>query len=102
MAMSKREVVLLTSRTLALLMTVWALTEVSWLPSTLYSFLHYGNQETVPSPAAIYWRHHYLIELGFRITRIVGYSLTSVWLVKSGAELEELLLPEGQTKAAEE
>lgn len=38
--MSKKDAVVLASRTLATLLIVWALTEVSHLPSALLSFLH--------------------------------------------------------------
>ena len=90
--MSRKEAVSLASRALAMLMTVWALTEVSHLPSTLYSYLRYTNEQSMAS-ANLYWRHQYLIQLGFLITRIIGYSLTAVWLFKGGSEVQELLLP---------
>jgi hypothetical protein len=95
--MSTRQAVLLVSRTLALLMAIWALTELSYLPSALYSFLRYAQQGGV-TLSTEYWRHHYLIQLGFLITRLVGYSLTSVWLFKGGTDVYDLLLPETDTE----
>jgi hypothetical protein len=85
---------MLASRTLAVLLTVWALNDVSYLPESLHSFLHYLNHESTASTATEYWRHYYLIRLGFLVTRIVGYSLMARWLYKGGPEIEELLLPE--------
>ena|ERR1700690_2522663 len=91
--MSRKDAVVLASRTLAVLLTVWALTEVSHLPGTVHSFLNYLNHEPSSSPGVEYMRHSYLITLGFLISRIVGYSLMARWLYKGGPEIEELLLP---------
>jgi hypothetical protein len=91
--MSRKDAVVLASRTLAVLLTVWALTDVSYLPERVHSFIHYFNQEVPPSIATQYLRHYYLIELGFLVTRIVGYALVAKWLYKVGPEVEELLLP---------
>ena len=43
--MSRQDAVVLASRTLALLLAVWALVEASYLPASLHSFLRYANQE---------------------------------------------------------
>jgi len=90
--MSRKDAVLLASRTLALLLTVWALSDVSYLPERLHSFLRYANQELAGSATLQYWRHYYLIALGFLIVRIVGFSLMARWLYKCGPDVEELLL----------
>jgi hypothetical protein len=45
-------------------------------------------------------RHDYLIEIGFLVTRIVGYSLMARWLFKGGPEIEDLLMPEPEENAA--
>jgi hypothetical protein len=91
--MSKRDAVVLGSRLLALLLTVWALSELLNLPNSVYSLLHYADQVSVLSPAIQYWQHHYIMALGFLIARIVGFSLTAMWLYKCGPEVEEFLLP---------
>jgi hypothetical protein len=91
--MSRKDSVTLASRTLAVLLTVWALNEVSHLPGTLHSFLNYLNHEPSSSPGVEYLRHSYLITLGFLVTGIVGYSLMAMWLYKCGPDVEELLLP---------
>ena len=94
--MSRQDAIVLASRTLAALLTVWALTEASHLPEYIQSFFHYAEYE--PTLATNlqylqYWRQHYVIELGFLIVRIVGFSLTARWLFKVGPEVAELLLP---------
>jgi len=62
--MSRKNAVLLASRTLAALLMVRALTDISYLPTRLYSFLHYLNRE--PSlEYTEYMRHLDFIDLGF-------------------------------------
>ena len=90
--MSRKDAVVLAGRTLAALLTVWALTDVSYLPERLHSFLYYRSQEGASS-ASIHLRQYYLIGLGFLVVRIVGYSLLARWLYKSGPEVGEFLLP---------
>lgn len=99
--MSRRESIELASRALALLLAIWALGEASGLPRVAQSFLHYANQETGSSSAIQYWRHYYLISLGFLLTRIIGFSLMARWLYKGGTDVEELLLPQPQQGSAE-
>ena len=79
--MSREDFVILASRTLAVLMMVWALTEVSYVPTTLHSFLHYSNLDIVShSPGSEYYKHSELISLCFRFFRIIGFSLLARWL----------------------
>jgi hypothetical protein len=98
---SRNDAVVLASRTLAVLLTVSALTDVSYLPEHLHSFLHYLNHEGASSTALEYQRHYYLIRLGFLITRIIGYSLMARWLYKGGPEIEELFRPKPEQDTAE-
>jgi hypothetical protein len=98
--MSRKDAIVLASRTLAVLLTVWALTDASYLPERLHSFLHYLNHEPASSGAIEYGRHYYLIELGFLVTRMVGYSLMARWLFKGGPEIEDLLMPALEENAA--
>jgi hypothetical protein len=90
--MSRKDAVLLASRSFAVLFTVWALNEVSALPERLQAFLYYVDH-LQGSNTIQYWRHYELISLGFLITRIVGFSLMAMWLRKCGPDVEELLLP---------
>lgn len=90
--MSRKDAVWLASRTLSVLLTIWALTDVSYLPGEVHGFLRY-HQQPETSAYLHYMHHSYLISLGFLITRIIGYSLMARWLYKCGPEVEELLLP---------
>ncbi len=91
--MSKEDFIVLASRTLAVLMMVWALSEVSHLPAMVYTFNHYASVELSSASATQYYRHEYLISLSFMIARIVGYAILSRWLFKGGPEVAEVLLP---------
>ena len=89
---SRRDAVILASRLMAVILTVYALVALSGLPETLYGFRHYAS-EVEPTVRSEYLRHLYLITLGFQITRIIGYSLMASWLFRCGPDMEELLLP---------
>jgi hypothetical protein len=65
---------------------------LSELPQAIYAFQHYGVG-TVTNAGGDYWRHHYLMVLGFMTTRIIGYSLMAAWLFRCGPEIDELLVP---------
>ena len=94
--MSKNDVVLLASRTLAVLLTVSALTETSYLPEVVHSFLHYLRYEPTSHTDMgylDYMRHYYLIRSAFLVTRIIGLSLMARWIYKGGPDVVELLLP---------
>lgn len=84
---------MLASRTLAVLLTVWALSDISYLPERVNSFLHDLHRAPASSSSIGYWRHYSLIGRGFLVTRIVGYSLMARWLYKGGPEVEEPFLP---------
>ena len=84
----------LAARTLGVLLTVWALSDVSYLPGSIHSFIRYSGQVPGTSTGSDYLRHYYLINLSFLITRIVGYSLMARWLFRCGPDVEELLFPE--------
>jgi hypothetical protein len=91
--MSREDLIILASRTLALLMMVWALSEVCSLPGAVYAFNHYADVQLSSASATQYYRHSHLISLSFMIARILGFSLLSRWLFKGGPEVFELLLP---------
>jgi hypothetical protein len=96
-----KDAAILASRTLALLLTVWALTELSYLPDSVYAFVHHMNRESVLSTAPRYWHHYYLVSLGFLVVRIAGISLAARWLFKGGPNIEKLFLPVAPEGAAQ-
>jgi len=91
--MSRKEAAVLASRTLALLLVVWVLTEVSYLPEYMHSFVHHLRQESVLATAHSYLYWYYLLRLGSLVVRLVGYSLAARWLFKGGPKVVELVVP---------
>lgn len=73
--MSKKDAIVVASRILSVLLTIWALSEVSYLPEFLHSYLHYSRDGVACSAYGQYMQHYYLLRLCFLITRIIGYSL---------------------------
>jgi hypothetical protein len=97
--MSKKDALLLASRAVALFLTVAALSEMSYVPEFVNSFLHYHKYAPTASTNVDYldyMRHYYLIRLAFLLTRIVGLSLLARWIYKGGSEIEELLMPSAE------
>jgi hypothetical protein len=91
--MSRKDAILIASRTLSVFFTVWALTEISYLPEFLHSYLRYNGEGIAQTEYVHYMHHYHLLRLGFLITRIIGYALLARWLYKGGRGVEEVLFP---------
>lgn len=97
--MSRNEGMVLGARLLALLLTVWALSDLLSVPTETYSLLYHSSQGSVLSisQANEYWHHYYAMVLGFTIVRVVGFALAARWLYRGGREVAEFLLPAEST-----
>jgi hypothetical protein len=91
--MSKNDAVLLVSRTLVLYLILWVLTDLTYLPGLLFSFIHYWRQAPPLSANNTYYRELDLIGLVFHLTKIIGLSILAGWLYRGGASVGALLLP---------
>ena len=91
--MSRKEAIVIASRALAVLMTIWALSDLCSLPAYIHSFQHYMSRDTAPFPTIEYYQRQNLLSLSFLVTKIIGFSLVARWLYKGGPEVEELLFP---------
>ena len=98
--MSRREVVLLVSRSLALLFVSDAFIEGTYLPERLFAFSHYVRQSSVLA-GPNFSSNYYLMMTVFLVLRILGYSLAAALFWKCGPRLERLFSPpqEGQASA---
>jgi hypothetical protein len=97
--MSSKDAVALASRALSVLFIASGLSEVSYLPEFINSYLHYDVAATT-SGYVEYMHHYYLLRVGFLITRIVGYFFMARWLHKGGPGVAELLLPSTSDQSA--
>lgn len=97
--MSRNEAVTLGARLLALLLTIWALSDLLYVPTEAYSVLHHSYQGSVLSISQVseYWHHYYAMVLGFTFVRVIGFGLTARWLYRGGQEVVEFLLPTEST-----
>jgi hypothetical protein len=93
--MSKNDAVLLVSRTLVLYLILWVLTDLTYLPELVFSFIHHLKQATPLSANNTYYRELDLIGLVFHLTKIIGLSILAGWLHRGGASVGALLLPCG-------
>jgi hypothetical protein len=91
-SMSKRDAVVLASRTLALLMLVWTFSEFCSLPELVLSYVHYSRYE--PATAYVdYMRHYHLALLTVTVAKIIVFSVVAFWLHDAGPGVAETLLP---------
>lgn len=98
--MSREEAIVLASRTLAVLMMVWALGEVCALPQALILYTRYLHLGPFPTESAQHWRQYYTVEIGFLITKILGFALLARWLFRGGPEVAALMMPTTQSEIA--
>ena len=99
--MSRKDAAVVASRTLALLLIVWALADVSYLPEYLHSFIHHLHQESVLTTAHGYSYNYYLIRLSTDVVRIFAFSLMAWWLFQDGPKVEKLFWPAAPEEAAQ-
>ena len=90
--MSREEAVQLASRALALLMVVWALTTLTYLPVTLVGLIHHLRQGSILLPHD-YWTNYYLAALISEIVRFLGQCLAAIWFWKYGPGVRSALFP---------
>ena len=77
------------SRSLALLMAVWTLVNLTYLPEQVFSLLHHVGQQSVIG-APDYWTGYYSLVIAFHVIRILLMALAGVWFWKGGPVPETL------------
>lgn len=93
--MTRKETVLLVSRALSLLWGACGLTEVTYLPERLHSFVHYtrGGGFLGYSASDSYLGDSYRLSVAFLFVRIAIYLTLAVVFWKCGPRVEGTLLP---------
>jgi len=87
--MSRKETVFLMSRAFALLLIVWAVVDVTYMPERLFSLFHYLSQRSVLG-LRDFWSSRYMLITLFAVVRI-GSLLLSAWCFwKNGPWVERL------------
>jgi len=90
--MTKKELVQLASRALALNLVIWSVASFVYVPAPLFAMLHYRN---IPSrmPAQDYVYTHDFITLFTRLILAAGLFIAAVWFYRCGPTIEAFLSP---------
>ena len=98
---SKKEVVMIASRALAVYFLFWFLSDLTYLPSSLFSLWHHRNM-----PGSTEWttylRDSDVISLSFRLLRMVGLFFAVQWFYRSGPAVQEYFLSSSDEEKASE
>jgi hypothetical protein len=90
-AVSKKEVVQIASRAIALYLVFWSLGQLTNVPALAFAISHYGGQGV--SAANSYSRNYYVIQLYSHIVMSIGLLLAAVWVYRCGPQIEAFLAP---------
>lgn len=90
--MLRKELILIASRTFAMLMAVWTLTDVTYLPERIFAYSHHLALRSV-LVTEDYLTSYYLLILAFTVVRIAGLAIAAGWFWRCGPRVESLLLP---------
>ena len=88
--MSAKQVVTIVSRALAIYCLVFFLSDLTNLPSNLYSLFHYA--ETKSAMTASYWYSLDLLLLSFRILRMIVLFFAVQWFYRAGPSIQRYFL----------
>jgi ABC-type microcin C transport system permease subunit YejB len=97
--MSRKELVFIVSRVFALLLSSWAMVEVSYLPERLFALTHHINQGSVLARYD-YWSSYYLVVTSFLVARVLAllFAAGSFW--RCGPRVQALFSPEQDKREA--
>jgi hypothetical protein len=98
--MSRKEVVLLVSRALAIIQFVTALLDTAHLPEWLVSLHHHESLIAAAgiSDADVYWRSYDQVAIAFLLARIASLLVLTLVFWNCAPWFERLLLPKRETK----
>ena len=84
--MSAKQAVTIVSRALAIYFLVWFLTDLTYIPSNLYSLYHHAGT------AIPYWRNLDLLWLSFRLLRMIVLFFAVQWFYRAGPSIQNYFL----------
>lgn len=92
--MSTKQAVTIACRVLSVYFLTWMLTDLTYLPSNLYSFLH--HESAMGAFSTTYWRNSDLISLSFRVLRMVALFFAVQWFYRAGPAVQRYFLPSAE------
>jgi len=86
--MSRKDLVVVVSRGVALYLFVWAFENISYLPGEFRSLSHHLSQQ---SALAVdhYWRNGDIWSMAFTLTRATVLLAVAIWLYRCGPRVEK-------------
>jgi len=95
--MSTKEAITIVSRALAAYLLFWFLSDLTYLPSHLFSLWHHEN-----GLGATYWRDSERISLTFLLIRIVALFFAVQWFYPSGPAVHRYFFTPSEEERAPE
>ena len=93
--MSTKEAVTIVSRALAVYMLFWFLSDLTYLPSHIFSVWHHEN-----GLGTTYWRDSERLSLTFLLLRMVALFFAVQWFYRSGPALQRYFLASSDEEMA--
>ena len=89
--MSRKEAVLLITRTISVYLLIWALTDLTYIPQNFFALADHASLTAIVSEN--YLRNYDLIYLAFRFIRIVALFAAANWFHSCGTKGEHFFFP---------
>ncbi len=99
--MSTKQAITIVSRALAVYLLFWFLSDLTYLPSDLFSLWHHQNMVGT-SDWTTYLRDSNRISLSFRLLRMVVLFFAVQWFYRSGPAVQEYFLASSDEEKATE
>jgi len=90
--MTRKDAVLLVSRALARYLMCWGFSELTYVPTFLYSLIHHMSQHSVLATAD-YFTDHDALALALLMFRIVTLVIVAAWLYTCGPTAQGYFWP---------
>jgi hypothetical protein len=98
---SKKEVVTIVSRSLAVYFLFWFLSDLTYLPSNLFSLWHHQNVLGT-TDWTTYLRDSDMLSLSFRLFRLVALFFAVQWFYRAGPAVQGYFLDSMDDEPASE
>jgi hypothetical protein len=88
---SKKDIVLIASRAIALYLVFWSVGNLANVPALMFAVRHYAAQSA--SAGQDHLHKFYLFQLSSHIVLSVGLFLAAAWTYRCGPQIEAFLSP---------
>ena len=99
--MSRKELLLMASRALSLLLLAWALIEMTYLPERAFSLSHHASERSV-LVSEDYWTSYYLVITILLLVRIIALLIAARVFWKSGPRVQSFFVAHSELNETSE